>query len=103
MSLKRRLSASIDAELLDAAERAVRSGTAASVSAWVNEAFRSKVAHEHRLAAMDEFLRAYEDDFGTITEAEMVAAKRSARASSVTVRPSMDSGTSKRSAKRRTA
>jgi hypothetical protein len=77
MSTKRRLSASIDAELLDAAEAAVSAGTVPSVSAWVNEAFRRKIAHEQRLAAMDEFLRTYEDEFGTITEAEMAAAKRS--------------------------
>jgi hypothetical protein len=49
MKPKRRLSASVDAELLQAAERAARAGRASNVSAWVNDALRLKVQHDDRI------------------------------------------------------
>ena len=86
MSGKERLSASVDAELLAAAQGAVDRGEAESVSAWVNEALRLKADHDRRLAALDDFLAAYEAEYGVITEQEMHDAARRARAGAVVVR-----------------
>ncbi len=76
---KERLSATVDAELLGAAQDAVAKGRAENVSAWVNEALRRHVEHERRLAAFEAFIGEYEAEHGVITEQEMVAAERWAR------------------------
>ena len=86
MSGKGRLSASVDTELLAAAQEAVERGHAESVSAWVNEALRLKADHDRRLAALDDFLAAYEAEHGEITEQEMHDAARRARAGAAVVR-----------------
>jgi hypothetical protein len=64
VSTKDRLSASVDAELIAVAHEAVTHGRAESVSAWVNDALRLKADHDRRLAALDEFLSAYEAEHG---------------------------------------
>ena len=76
----------MDGDLIEAAERAVARGRSDSVSAWVNEALRLKVAHERRLEALASFMAAYEAEHGEITPEEMRAATRRARARTVTVR-----------------
>jgi Arc/MetJ-type ribon-helix-helix transcriptional regulator len=86
MSAKERLSASVDADLVAVAQEAVAQGRAESVSAWVNEALRLKVAHDRRLRALDEFVAAFEAEHGEITEAEMSEAARRARGRAVVVR-----------------
>ncbi len=86
MSPKERLSASVDADLVAVAQEAVAQGRAESVSAWVNEALRLKVAHDRRLRALDEFVAAFEAEHGEITEAEMSEATRRARGHAVVVR-----------------
>ena len=86
MSAKERLSASVDADLVAVAQEAVAAGQAESVSAWVNEALRLKVAHDRRLRALDEFVAAFETEHGEITEAEMSEAARRARGRAVVVR-----------------
>ena len=86
MSAKERLSASVDADLVAVAQEAVAAGQAESVSAWVNEALRLRVAHDRRLRALDEFVAAFEAEHGEITEAEMSEAARRARGRAVVVR-----------------
>ncbi len=86
MSMKERLSASVDADLVAVAQEAVAQGRADSVSAWVNEALRLKVAHDQRLRALDEFVAGFEAEHGEITEAEMSEAARYARGRAVVVR-----------------
>ena len=86
MSAKERLSASVDADLVAVAQEAVAQGRADSVSAWVNEALRLRVAHDRRLRALDEFVAAFEAEHGEITEAEMSEAARRARGRAVVVR-----------------
>lgn len=86
MSSKRRLSASVDAELLDAAEEAVGQGRVDTVSAWVNSALQLKLEHDQRLRALAELVAAYEDEHGEITPAEMRDATRRARARALTSR-----------------
>jgi Arc/MetJ-type ribon-helix-helix transcriptional regulator len=86
MNGKQRLSASVDADLVEAAEQAVAAGRSASVSAWVNDALRLKVAHDRRLEALAGFVAAYESEFGEITQEEMDLAARRARGRAVVVR-----------------
>ena len=86
MSNKQRLSASVDADLIEAAEDAVARGRFDSVSAWVNEALRLKLTRERRLEALAAFVAAYETEHGEITPEEIRQATRRTRASAVAVR-----------------
>jgi hypothetical protein len=92
MSVKQRLSASVDADLVTIAQEAVAQGQAESLNAWVNEALRLKADHDRRLRALDYFLAAYEAEHGEITEQEMLEAARQARARAVVVRGMPDVG-----------
>lgn len=86
MNLKQRLSASVDADLIEAAEEAVARGGVASVSAWVNDALRFKLAQDRKLEALAVFMAEYEAAHGEITEEERRQATRRARARAVAVR-----------------
>jgi hypothetical protein len=86
MSQKRRLSASVDADLVAVGQDAVTQGQAESLSAWVNDALRLKAAHDQRMRALDEFVAAYEAEHGEITAEEMREAARRARGRAVVVR-----------------
>jgi hypothetical protein len=84
---KKRLSASVDTELMAAAERAVARGGEESLSAWVNEAFRLKVEHDERLKALGKLISEHESAHGVISVAEMRAASRRADARARRTRP----------------
>jgi hypothetical protein len=86
MTAKARLSATVDADLIAASQAAVAAGEAESVSAWVNDALRLKVEHDRRLRGIDDYIAAYEAEHGEITDEEMDAAYRAARARAVVVR-----------------
>jgi len=73
---KRRITVTIDAELIETACDAVNAGQASSVSAWVNTAMEAKSRHSQRLAAWAEAVADYEAEFGEITEEEMDAQRR---------------------------
>lgn len=90
MSVKERLSASVDADLVAVAQEAVAEGRADSVSSWVNDALRLKVVHDRRLRALDEFVAAFEAEHGEITDAEMRDVSRRARGRAVVVRGEPD-------------
>ncbi len=86
MSGKQRLSASVDAEVLAAAQAAVSSGSAANVSEWVNQAMHRQAEHDERMRGLDDFLLAYEAKHGAITDVEIRDATRRAQARAVVVR-----------------
>ena len=92
MTEKARLSATVDAANLEAANRAFREGRAASVSSWVNEAMRRQAEHDRRLCALEELIASHEAEYGDISDEDMEAAARHARERAVVVR-----GASKRS------
>jgi Arc/MetJ-type ribon-helix-helix transcriptional regulator len=92
VSTKERLSASVDAELIAAAQDAVAGGKAESVSAWVNDALRLKAEQDRKLDSLKEFIAAFEAEHGEITEQEMADAARKARARAVVVRGRPASG-----------
>lgn len=86
MTLKKRLSATVDAELVEASHAAVAAGDAESVSAWVNDALRLKVEHDRRLRALGSFIESYEAEHGEITQEEIAATSRWARERAIVVR-----------------
>jgi hypothetical protein len=88
MTGKQRLSASVDADLLKAAQTAVAEGRAETISAWVNDALRLKAEHERRMEALDAFLAEYEAEHGEITDAEIDDAVHRARGRATVVRSS---------------
>ena len=83
---KYRMSASVDADLVEAGHAAVAAGEAHSLSAWVNEALRRQAEHDRRLRALDEFLAAFEAEHGPISATEMSDARSRARGRAVVVR-----------------
>jgi len=96
VTIKERLSASVDADLLEAAEQAVERGDADTVSAWVNDALRLKLASERRQQALAAFIAEYEAEHGEVTAEEMRAATRRARTRAVTVREAGSGGPRRR-------
>jgi hypothetical protein len=86
MSTKQRLSASVDAAALTAAQKAVSEGRAINVSAWVNDAMLRQAEQDRRLRALDVFLAAYEAEHGAISEGEIREASRRARERAVVTR-----------------
>ena len=74
MTIKKRLSVTVDPDTLAAAEKAVADGEAANLSAWVNDALRIKLEQGRRLTALSAFIEEYEGLHGEITDAEMAFA-----------------------------
>lgn len=101
MSIKQRLSASVDADLLEAAESAVAAGVASSVSAWVNDALRLKRDQERRLAALAAFVTAYEAEHGVIATDEIQQAVRRAGTRAIVVRGARAAATTARGGRTR--
>ncbi len=73
---KRRVTLTIDADLLDEARAAVNDGDASSVSAWVNQAMADKSENKRRLKALGEAIADYEAEFGKITPEEVAEQRR---------------------------
>ena len=92
MSDKQRLSASVDAEVLAAAQAAVSEGRATNVSAWVNEALRRQAEHDRRMRALDSFIQSYEAKHGAISPDEIERASRRARERALVVRGKKSAG-----------
>jgi Arc/MetJ-type ribon-helix-helix transcriptional regulator len=86
MKMKQRLSASVDADLVVAAEAAAKRGDVANVSAWVNEAMRLKLEHDRGLAELAAVIADFEAEHGEITNEEIEKAARTARSRAVTIR-----------------
>jgi hypothetical protein len=84
--LKERLTITVDRALIRAASDAVAAGRAESLSGWVNLAMAERAAKERKLRAMAEALAIYEAEFGSISEAELVAQKRADSSSALVVR-----------------
>ena len=92
MTQKHRLSATIDADLLAAAERATKRGDAPTISAWVNDAIRLKLEHDQRLQALGAFIAEYEAEHGPITDRDRENALREAKRRAISVRGGLRAG-----------
>jgi hypothetical protein len=86
MAARQRLSASVDADLIAAGQAAVAAGSAANLSAWVNQALRRQSEHDRRLAALGDVIAEFEAEHGKLTDAEIEDASRWARERAVVVR-----------------
>lgn len=83
---KRRITLTIDADLLENARAAVNDGEASSVSAWVNQAMADKSEHRRLLKAMDEAIADYESEYGPITEEQIEETLRSTSQRTIRIR-----------------
>jgi Arc/MetJ-type ribon-helix-helix transcriptional regulator len=84
---KRRLSVSVDAELMAAAEQAVKRGEAPTLSAYVSAGLRRQLENDRRLRAMGEFIAAFEREHGKITEPDIEESLRTLQSRAIHVRP----------------
>ncbi len=83
---KERVTVTVDRDLLEAANEAVASGRASSLSTWVNAAMAERAAKDRYLRALAEAIAGYEAEFGTISEAELIAQQREDRRTAIAVR-----------------
>lgn len=83
---KQRISATVDADLLAAAERAASEGPAKNLSAWINDAMRLKLDEDRRRRALAEFVAAAEAEHGVITDEEIARVTRELSSRAIVVR-----------------
>jgi hypothetical protein len=83
---KRRLTVTVDPELVDAGTRAVATGAADSLSAWVSTALAEKARRDQQLGRLRDAIAGYEAEFGEITAEEISAVQRADREDAVVVR-----------------
>jgi len=86
MARKERMTVTVDAELIEAGNRAVRAGRADSLSSWVNDALAERDLRERRLRGMAEAIAAYERAYGAMTDDEMLAQERADQKGALVVR-----------------
>lgn len=83
---RKRLSVTVDEQLLDAAQRVVAEGGAPSLSAYVDEALRLSAAEAVRARAHAEHLAWFEATFGPLDSPAVDALIEQARAEAIEVR-----------------
>ncbi len=83
---KHRLTVTVDPELIEAGQRAVKSGQAESVSGWVSAALEDKVRRDRKLALLAAAVADYEQEFGEISDEEIVTQRRADRRDATVVR-----------------
>jgi hypothetical protein len=85
-SPKQRLTVTVDPDLVEAGNRAVGSGAADSLSAWVSTALAEKVRRDQKLTHLRQAIADYEAEFGEITAEEIASRQRADREDAVVVR-----------------
>lgn len=83
---KQRLTVTVGPELIEAGQRAVKSGAADSVSGWVGAALEEKILRDQKLSLLAAAVADFEDEFGEITAEEIAAQRRADRADATVVR-----------------
>lgn len=83
---KRRLTVTVDPELVKAGDRAVVAGAADSLSAWVSTALSEKVRRDQKLEHLRAAIAEYEREYGEINAEEIAAQRRADREDAVVVR-----------------
>ena len=83
---KRRVTITVDEDIVEEAARAVADGRASSVSAWIGEAIVARQATDRRLEALDELIAEYEAEHGTLTDEELAQQAQADRDSAARVR-----------------
>lgn len=85
-SRKRRLTVTVDPELIDAGQRAVKSGQAESVSGWVSTALEEKIRRDLKRELLATAVADYEQEFGEISADEIATQRRADRQDATIVR-----------------
>lgn len=83
---KRRLTVTVDPELIEAGQRAVESGQAESVSGWVSAALEDKIRRDRKLALLAAAVADYEKEYGEISAEEIARQRRADRQDASVVR-----------------
>jgi hypothetical protein len=83
---KRRLTVTVDPDLVEAGNRAVASGAAGSLSAWVSTALAERARRDEQLARLQDAIADYEAEFGEITPEEIASQRRTDRDDAIVVR-----------------
>ncbi|MGQ0679840.1 MAG: hypothetical protein ACT4OM_09335 [Actinomycetota bacterium] len=83
---KRRLTVTVDPELLEAGNRAVATGSAESMSAWVSAALVDRARRDEQLGQLRRAVEDYEGEFGEITAEELAVRQRADREDALVVR-----------------
>ncbi|MDQ1392050.1 MAG: hypothetical protein QOF30_1027 [Acidimicrobiaceae bacterium] len=83
---KQRLTVTVDPDLIEAGNRTVASGAAASLSGWVSAALAERVLRDQKLEGLRAAIADYEAEFGEITAAEIATQRRADREDAVVVR-----------------
>lgn len=86
MSIKQRLTVTVDPELVEAGRRAVASGEAESVSGWVSAALEDRIRRDQQLSLLATAIADFEDEFGEITAEEIAVQRRADRQAATVVR-----------------
>jgi hypothetical protein len=73
---KRRVTVTLDADVLDAGANAVESGQASSLSAWINAALVRESDRFERLQALREVVAEYEAEHGAFSDDELAEQAR---------------------------
>ncbi|MCY4258326.1 MAG: hypothetical protein OXE04_08640 [bacterium] len=73
---KKRVTITVEVDLLNHAQSAVQSGVCRSVSEWIGNAMREQLTQDDRLAALDEILAEYEAKYGPFTDEELAEQKK---------------------------
>ena len=68
---KKRVTVTVDEQVLQIAAQAVRDGDADSVSSWINDAMIDRRAKQQRLAELGNMIADYEAEHGVITADEI--------------------------------
>jgi len=82
---KRRVTVTVDADLLAAAAAAVERDGYASFSEWVNQSMAEKADRDRRLAQMASAIASYEAEHGAISDAELAAQAQADAANTIHV------------------
>lgn len=83
---KRRLTVTVDPDLITAGQQAVESGEAESVSGWVSAALEDKVRRDRKLRLLALAISDFENEFGEITAEEIAVQRRLDREQATVVR-----------------
>jgi metal-responsive CopG/Arc/MetJ family transcriptional regulator len=86
MGRKERMTVTVDAELIEEGNRAVKAGEADSLSSWVNDALAERSDRLRRLRGMAAAVAAYEREHGVITKEEKLAQERADQKNAIVVR-----------------
>ena len=83
---KERITITVEIDLLNQAQSAVQAGICRSLSEWIGEAMAERLAHDARLAAMDELIADFEAEYGPITDEEIAEQRQRDRDASAVLR-----------------